>query len=432
MQLLQVSEGTAAQRRIFFQAVDATDGITAETGLTGAGRISKNGAATAASSANIVEVDSTNMPGRYYIELTAAELDTVGVIEFRYKSAACAEVVARGQVVPFDPYDAVRLGLTTLPNANAEAAGGLYTRGTGAGQINQQANGQIDVNQERMLNVAQSVTDLKDFADDGYDPATNKVAGVVLVDTLTTYTGNTPQTGDSFARLGAPAGASVSADVAAIKTVADAVKAKTDQLTFTIANKVDSSIQAAGDFAQAAADKVWSTAARTLTAFGFSVTVGTNNDKTGYSLSGAAILAIWDALTAALTTVGSIGKLLVDNINATISSRLASASYTAPDNASITAIKAKTDNLPAAPAAVGDIPTANQNADALLDRANAIETGLTPRGALRLQAAALAGELSGAATNTVTIRNAVADSKDRIVATVDPDGNRTAVVTDVT
>lgn len=40
---------------------------------------------------------------------------------------------------------------------------------------------------------------------------------IQLVDTVTTYTGNTVQTGDAFARLGAPAGASVSADVAAIK-----------------------------------------------------------------------------------------------------------------------------------------------------------------------------------------------------------------------
>ncbi len=40
------------------------------------------------------------------------------------------------------------------------------------------------------------------------------------VDTLTTYTGNTPQTGDAYARLGAPAGASVSADIAALPTVA--------------------------------------------------------------------------------------------------------------------------------------------------------------------------------------------------------------------
>jgi hypothetical protein len=46
---------------------------------------------------------------------------------------------------------------------------------------------------------AQSGTDLKDFADAGYDPATNKVQGVVLTDTVTTYTGNTPQTGDAYA-----------------------------------------------------------------------------------------------------------------------------------------------------------------------------------------------------------------------------------------
>lgn len=51
------------------------------------------------------------------------------------------------------------------------------------------------------------------------------------------------------------------------------------------------------------------------------VTVTTNNDKSGYALSSAGIQAIWDVLTSALTTVGSIGKLLVDNINATISSR---------------------------------------------------------------------------------------------------------------
>lgn len=51
------------------------------------------------------------------------------------------------------------------------------------------------------------------------------------------------------------------------------------------------------------------------------VTVTTNNDKTGYGLSAAAVQAVWDALTSALSTANSIGKLLVDNINATISSR---------------------------------------------------------------------------------------------------------------
>ena len=153
MQQLQLSEGTAAQRRLFFHAVDATDGLAPETGLTGTGFLSKNGATPVATSGSLNELNSTNMPGRYYIEFTAAELNTVGIIEFRFKAAACAEVIARAQIVPFDPYDAVRMGLTALPNAAAEAAGGLYTRGTGAGQINQQTNGEINANIARVLNV---------------------------------------------------------------------------------------------------------------------------------------------------------------------------------------------------------------------------------------------------------------------------------------
>lgn len=53
------------------------------------------------------------------------------------------------QLTSVNLQDAVRGGLTALPNANAEASGGLYTRGTGAGQINQANNGQIDANAAR-------------------------------------------------------------------------------------------------------------------------------------------------------------------------------------------------------------------------------------------------------------------------------------------
>jgi len=44
-------------------------------------------------------------------------------------------------------------------------------------------------------------------------------------------------------------------------------------------------------------------------------------------------------------SVGSVTGLTASNLDATVSSRLASASYTAPDNAGITGIKAKTDSL---------------------------------------------------------------------------------------
>jgi outer membrane murein-binding lipoprotein Lpp len=58
------------------------------------------------------------------------------------------------------------------------------------------------------------------------------------------------------------------AKVERVKTDTAAIKVKTDQVTFTSANKVDATIQAAGDLAQAAADKVWNTTTRTLTSSG--------------------------------------------------------------------------------------------------------------------------------------------------------------------
>lgn len=76
------------------------------------------------------------------------------------------------------------------------------------------------------------------------------------------------------------------------------------------------------------------------------------------------------------------------------------------------------------------LSTANVAA-AILDAIDAIETGVTLRQATRLILAAAAGKVSGASGTTITIRNAVADDTDRIVATVDSNGNRTAVTTDL-
>jgi hypothetical protein len=105
----------------------------------------------------------------------------------------------------------------------------------------------------------------------------------------------------------------------------------------------------------------------------------------------------------------------------------------------VTAIGAKTTNLPASPAAVGSAMTLTSGerdavADAQLDRTNGVEAGLTVRNALRLALAALAGKVSGATTGsgTVVIRNAVADSKNRISAVHDSSGNRTSITVDLT
>jgi len=78
---------------------------------------------------------------------------------------------------------------------------------------------------------------------------------------------------------------------------------------------------------------------------------------------------------------------------------------------------------------ISDVPLANENADAILDRADAIETGVTLRQFARLALATLCGKASGLETTTVTFRN-TADTKNRVVATVDANGNRSAVTLD--
>jgi hypothetical protein len=61
----------------------------------------------------------------------------------------------------------------------------------------------------------------------------------------------------------------------------------------------------------------------------------------------------------------------------------------------------------------------------------AIDGAVTARQLMRLYASALGGKASGLATATAVYRD-LADSKDRITATVDADGNRTAVTRDLT
>ncbi len=65
--------------------------------------------------------------------------------------------------------------------------------------------------------------------------------------------------------------------------------------------------------------------------------------------------------------------------------------------------------------------------DAVHDEA--VEGAYTLRQLIRVTVAALAAKLSGAGTTTITIRD-VNDTKNRIVATVDSSGNRTAITLD--
>jgi len=99
-----------SQTLTMVNTVGATDvflasySVPALTGQTGKGYISKNGATAVQTTNSMVEIDSTNMPGFYYIQLAQSELDTLGFIGLRVKTAQSLNYEDKGLVSYNDPY----------------------------------------------------------------------------------------------------------------------------------------------------------------------------------------------------------------------------------------------------------------------------------------------------------------------------------------
>lgn len=79
------------------------------------------------SDGGFVEIDATNLPGFYRLDLADAIIATgVDSASLMLKGASgMAPVPVEIQLVNYNPEDGVRMGLTALPNAAADAAGGL-------------------------------------------------------------------------------------------------------------------------------------------------------------------------------------------------------------------------------------------------------------------------------------------------------------------
>jgi hypothetical protein len=133
----------STSRRVQFQAFLASDHVTPATGKTIAITISKNGGAFGNPNAGATNATAV-ASGWYYVDLDTTDTNTLGPLAVRGAEGTIDDVG-----ILYDVVKATNGGLTALPDAAAEAAGGLFTRGTGAGQINQPANGLIDANVTR-------------------------------------------------------------------------------------------------------------------------------------------------------------------------------------------------------------------------------------------------------------------------------------------
>jgi hypothetical protein len=143
----------------------------------------------------------------------------------------------------------------------------------------------------------------------------------------------------------------------------------------------------------------------------------------GEALELSGTLNIQGALVVS-SDFGIGGQISVNNgIDGNLLGSIGSLSATAQGNVR-TAVGLAAANLDTQ---LGDLPTAAENAAGLLDLANGIETGVTPRQAFRGMAAALFGQVTGAGSGTEVFRAAGVPGTTRLTYTVDAAGNRTGV-----
>jgi len=293
-----------------------------------------------------VAVDGTNMPGLYELGIPDAALASgaTWVIIMLKGATNMAPVVLEIELLATDNQDAVRMGLTALPNASAAANGGLPTvdannavklqSGTGANQISLSSGlvtlagvthtGAV-IPTVTTTTTATNVTTVNGLAS-GVITATSIAADAITAAKIADGAIDAA----TFA-AGAINAAAIATDaITAAKIAADAIGASelaadavaeiqsglatptniTAGTITTVTNLTNAPTN--GDFTATMKTSI-TTAATAATP---SVTV---SDKTGFSLSSAGVQAIWDKLTSALTTSGSIGKLIVDYLNASIS-----------------------------------------------------------------------------------------------------------------
>jgi len=256
----------------------ASDHITGATGLSPTVTLSKNGGSFASPSGAVTEIAN----GWYAVAGNASDTNTLGPLILHATAGTADPCDVQHEIVAYDMQDAVRLGLTAIPNAAANANGGLPI-------------------------LSSSGTTL-----------------AYTVSTLTTYTGNTPQTGDAYARIGATGSAltSLAPSATALSTAVwtapptgflaatfpATVASPTNITAGTITTVTNlTNAPSAGDFTATMKTSIGTAvAASAVASVTAPVTIGTNNDKTGYAITGTT--TTFDALQTALNSAHGAGS----------------------------------------------------------------------------------------------------------------------------
>ena len=231
-------------------------------------------AAPTAGKCRFREVDATNHPGLYEIQIADARYNVANSTQLivSIQATGIAPVYVEYQLVLVDFMDTVRFGLTALPNVASGSAGAIITSGTGTAQL-------------------------------------STTSGNVTVGTNNDKTGyslSTSQTFSTTGSVGSVTGA-VGSVTGAVGSVTGAVGSVSGDVSGKVLGGGAGTITGDGVRAASVTGAVGSVTA--------AVTVGTNNDKTGYSLSGSQTFSTTGSVGSVTGAVGSVsgdvsGKVL--------------------------------------------------------------------------------------------------------------------------
>jgi hypothetical protein len=400
--------------------VDVTDGFTPETGITlgaadEAEALKANGAATVDISA-ATWAAITGADGWYNLTLTTALTDTVGCLDIVvHDDSVCLPVFARFQVIEEAAYDAIYAASAAPATAAGVSAVETDTQDIQGRLPAALVSGRIDASAGALAaNVITAAATAADFGAEIADAVWDEDAtghqtqgtfgqaiGDPVADTNTIYK----------AVVTDATGATVGVDVVAVKAETAVIVADTNELQTDWANggRLDVILDARAS--QASVDTVDANVDAIL------VDTGTTLQA---ELDG--IQATVDAILLDTAEIGAAGAGLT---------ALATQTSVNTVDTVVDAILADTgtDGVVVAAASKTGYALSAAGVDAVLDEV--VEGAYTFRELLRGIAAATLAKASGLETTTAVFRD-LGDTKPRITATVDADGNRTAVTLDLT
>jgi len=369
-------------------------------------------AAPTASKCRFREVDATNFPGVYEIQIADARFAVANSTQLliSIQCTGVAPVFVEYQLVAVDLMDTVRFGLTALPNV-AQGTSGALSTGNASGQVTVATNndktgysltqtfpanfnllaingsgavtagtvsdktgysltqtfptnfnllaingsgavtaGTVSDKTGYSLSVAPPTaaqiwaTDVSGYTTAGQAGTYQNKLDAAITTRMASFTYTTPPTASAIATqvwsealpgsyTSGQAGFKLNAAGSAADPWSTALPGSytSGSAGFIIGTNLNATVSSRSTLA---ATDVWSATTRTLSA-GTNIVLAKNTGITGFNDITAQ--SVWDVLSSAVVLTNSIGLQLKTNIDATVSSRLPTSSYTAPLTAGATA-----------------------------------------------------------------------------------------------